>query len=226
VLIATGDLYRVETTGHQTRPRLLGRSVRLSSAYRSERLIDELLDALADRHPDLVPHAQRSAEISKAVTARLHLSRPVCKRVACAARLHDIGKLALPRRVLEKPGPLNSAEWEAMKRHPAIGAKILESIRPLAWAAPLVRASHERFDGTGYPDGLAGEWIPLESRIVFACDAFDAMTSDRPYQPPMKLNNALLELERCAGTQFDPVVVEALVSVMPLTGPAFEEATL
>jgi HD-GYP domain-containing protein (c-di-GMP phosphodiesterase class II) len=213
----------MDTLRHVPQSRRLADGARsLGQVGRSEKLINELLDFLALRHPDLVPHVQRSAEIAGAVARRMGLSSPARRRVACVARLHDVGKVALPAKVLEKPGPLNSAEWEAVTRHPAIGAKLLETIKPLAWAAPMVRASHERNDGKGYPDGLSGEQIPLESRIVFVCDAFDAITSERPYQAAVGGAAAMRELERCAGTQFDPVVVAALASVMPLPGPAFE----
>jgi HD-GYP domain-containing protein (c-di-GMP phosphodiesterase class II) len=115
--------------------------------------------------------------------------------------------------VLHKPGPLSDEEWEFMRRHPVIGERILSAAPALAQAAKLVRASHERFDGRGYPDRLAGEDIPLGARIIFVCDAYDAMTSGRPYRDGMSAAEALDELRRCAGTQFDPIVVDVFCRV-------------
>jgi HD-GYP domain-containing protein (c-di-GMP phosphodiesterase class II) len=126
--------------------------------------------------------------------------------------LHNIGKVAIPFAVLHKPGPLDEQEWELMRRHPGIGANILSAAPALARVAEIVRCTHERHDGTGYPRGLAGEQIPLASRIVFVCDSFDAMISERPYGEVMTEADALQELRRCAGTQFDPYVVEAFIA--------------
>jgi HD-GYP domain-containing protein (c-di-GMP phosphodiesterase class II) len=127
-----------------------------------------------------------------------------------AAELHDVGKLGIPDAILDKPGPLDDHEWRLMRQHPAIGERILNADPVLQPVARLVRASHERWDGTGYPDGLAATAIPLGARIIAACDALDAMTSDRCYQRARSLPEALAELRRCAGTQFDPQVVAAL----------------
>ena len=126
-----------------------------------------------------------------------------------AAELHDIGKLAVPAQILRKPGPLDEEEWAVMRRHTLLGESILGAASALGSVATLVRSSHERYDGAGYPDGLAGEAIPLASRIVLVCDAFDAMTSARPYQGVLEQQAALAELRRGAGSQLDPLVVEA-----------------
>ena len=126
-----------------------------------------------------------------------------------------MGKVAIPESILAKPGPLDDEEMTFVRRHTLIGARILLAAPSLAPEARLVRASHERWDGAGYPDGLAGEQIPLGSRIIFACDAFEAMTSaERPYRVPVSTELALEELRRCAGTQFDPRVVEVLGDVV------------
>jgi two-component system, cell cycle response regulator len=114
--------------------------------------------------------------------------------------------------VLHKPGPLDEEEWELMRRHPTIGANILSAAPALARVAEIVRATHERYDGAGYPRGLAAEQIPLASRIVFVCDSFDAMTSRHPYRAARTEADALAELRRCAGTQFDPDVVAAFIA--------------
>jgi HD-GYP domain-containing protein (c-di-GMP phosphodiesterase class II) len=126
-----------------------------------------------------------------------------------AAELHDIGKIAIPEAIVNKPGPLDADEWRFMRRHTLIGERMLSAAPGLHSAAKVVRSSHERFDGQGYPDGLSGEQIPLASRIIFVCDAFHAMTSDRPYEPAQSVDSALAELDRCAGSQFDPEVVAA-----------------
>ena len=117
----------------------------------------------------------------------------------------------MPDRVLHKPGPLVGEEWDVMREHPVIGERILRAIPGMGSVARIVRHEHERFDGTGYPDGLAGEEIPLGSRIILACDAYHAMTSDRPYRAAMAHDHAVAELVRCAGSQFDPRIVAALV---------------
>ncbi len=126
-----------------------------------------------------------------------------------AAELHDIGKLAIPDAVLEKPGPLDVSEWAFVREHTAIGERILSATPALRAVGKIVRSTHERWDGAGYSDGVVGESIPLAARIVAVCDAFSAMTSDRPYRAAVSPEQALAELRRCAGTQVDPVVVEA-----------------
>jgi HD-GYP domain-containing protein (c-di-GMP phosphodiesterase class II) len=129
--------------------------------------------------------------------------------VVKAGDRHDIGKLGIPDEILRKPGPLNEREWEFMKRHTVMGEQILAAGGPsLEQIAPLVRSSHERWDGSGYPDRLAGEQIPLGARIIAICDSFRAMIDERPYKRAMSLEQALQELRRCAGSQFDPHLIE------------------
>jgi len=134
--------------------------------------------------------------------------------VARAAELHDVGKVAIPDAILNKAGPLDEAEWSFMRRHTIIGERILLSAPALRPVARLVRSSHERWDGGGYPDGLAQEEIPLGARIVAVCDAFDAMTTDRPYRRRVSDAAALAELRGNAGTQFDPQVVKAFARTL------------
>jgi HD-GYP domain-containing protein (c-di-GMP phosphodiesterase class II) len=136
-----------------------------------------------------------------------------------AAALHDIGKLSVPESILCKPGPLTAEERAVMERHTIVGEQILAPIEFLAGVRLLVRHEHERWDGGGYPDGLAGEAIPLGSRIILACDALHAMTSDRPYRRALSHDAALEELRSHAGTQFDPRVVGALLAVLAETAP-------
>jgi len=170
---------------------------------------DVLLRALAERDPGLGRHLSSVSELAVAVARRLGLGPDAVEQVRQAADLHDVGKVAIPDAILGKPGPLNDEEWTFMRRHTIIGERIVAAAPALREVALLVRSSHERHDGGGYPDGLAGAEIPLGSRIVAVCDSFDAMVADRPYREAMSTDAALAELRRCAGSQFDPVVVEA-----------------
>jgi two-component system, cell cycle response regulator len=176
--------------------------------------VDVLLGALAERHPDLGDHADGVVELAVGVGSRLGVAGAELEQLGYAAALHDVGKIAVPARTLGKPGPLDDAEWELMRLHTVIGERIVAAAPALAPAAALVRWSHERWDGTGYPDGLTGWSIPLGARIVAACDAYDAMLSARPYHATRTRCEALTELQRCAGTQFDPRVVDALAQVL------------
>jgi len=132
--------------------------------------------------------------------------------VVRAAELHDIGKVAIPYSLLHKAGPLDEHEWKLMRHHPIVGASILSAAPSLARVAEIVGATHERYDGTGYPRGLAGAEIPLASQIVFVCDSFDAMICERPFGEAKSEAQALEELKRCAGSQFDPRVVQAFLA--------------
>ena len=172
-----------------------------------------LIRLLRAQDPRLDRHATAVSELARAVGATLGIEPGALDQLALAAELHDIGKIAVPRTILQKPGPLTPKEWEVVRRHPVIGERIVSSIPPLRPLAGLVAASHESFDGSGYPDGLAGEAIPLGARVILVCDAFDAMLSDRPYRRPLSPEQALTELRRCAASQFDPVVVEAFLRV-------------
>jgi diguanylate cyclase (GGDEF)-like protein len=184
---------------------------RASAVEQSSRV---LLTALAQRSSDLGAHLTVVAELAESVAKRLRMEGEELADVRVAAGLHDVGKMAIPDAILNKPGPLDEAEWEFMRRHTTVGETIMIAAPSLRRASRLVRSSHERFDGTGYPDGLVGEEIPLGSRIVFACDAFDAMVSGRPFSAALTVDEAMLELRRNAGTQFDPVVVDALSEVL------------
>jgi HD-GYP domain-containing protein (c-di-GMP phosphodiesterase class II) len=134
--------------------------------------------------------------------------------VHAAALLHDIGKVAVSDVILQKPAPLDESEWALMREHPVIGERILRAVPGLGTVARIVRHEHERWDGSGYPDGLAGEAIPVGARIILACDAYHAMTSDRPYRKAMPHAEAIRELGRGAGTQFDPQVTEVLIGCL------------
>jgi diguanylate cyclase (GGDEF)-like protein len=176
---------------------------------------DALRSAIEERDPDLGQHVGGVARLCEAVATQLGLRGYDAQRVRQAAELHDIGKVAIPDAILLKPGPLTDSERAFIERHTIIGERIISTAPALTQVARLVRRSHERFDGRGYPDRLAGEEIPLGSRIIGVCDAFDAMVTPRPYRPVPKTDaEALSELRRCAGTQFDPRVVEAFSIVL------------
>jgi putative nucleotidyltransferase with HDIG domain len=152
------------------------------------------------------------------VAERLGLEDEEQRIVRYGALLHDIGKIGVRSEVLQKPGPLTPGEFEEIKQHTVIGAKMLERIPFFKPVQPIVRSAHERWDGHGYPGGLAGEDIPLGARIVCACDAFHAMTSDRPYSKARGVEEAAAEMQRCSGTQFDPRVVDALLADLGSNG--------
>lgn len=168
---------------------------------------DVLLRTLRERVPDLHAHLTNVGALARTVSQRLGLPGEALDETVRAAELHDVGKIAIPDAILTKPGALDEEEWSYMRRHTLIGARILSAAPALKPVAALVRASHERWDGSGYPDRLAGQDIPLGARIIAVCDAFDAMTSERPYRPARPELHALTELRRRAGTQFDPDVV-------------------
>jgi diguanylate cyclase (GGDEF)-like protein len=171
---------------------------------------DVLLRALQERNPELAERHAAVARLVDAVADRLGL--PADERVQArqAAELHDIGKLGIPEGILHKPGSLDPEEWAFVRRHPLIGERIIGAAPALAAAAKLVRSTHERLDGSGYPDGLAGEEIPLGARVIAVCDAFTAMTSPRTYAPQLNVAQALTELRQGVGSQFDRTVVDAL----------------
>jgi HD-GYP domain-containing protein (c-di-GMP phosphodiesterase class II) len=156
-------------------------------------------------------HEQDVAGLSERVALRMGLSPSHARDVRYAALLHDVGKVAVPSEILLKPGPLTETEWVVMRRHTVVGGDLVARIEAFAHLAPSVRASHERWDGDGYPDGIAGEDIPLAARIIAACDTYDAIVTDRPYRPARTIAQAREELCRVAGIQLDARVVEALL---------------
>jgi two-component system, cell cycle response regulator len=182
---------------------------RRASAVRQSK--DVLLSVLNERDAELRGHLTSVAQLARAVGRRLELAPHELHDLGLAAELHDVGKLAIPDSILSKPGNLNEEEWPFIFRHTLVGERILSAAPSLARIARLVRSTHERIDGQGYPDGLVGTNIPLLSRIISVCDAFLAMTEDRPYRRAMASEEAIAELRRCAGTQFDADVVEALI---------------
>jgi diguanylate cyclase (GGDEF)-like protein len=184
---------------------------RMSASRQSK---DVLLRALTEHSPVLGGHLSGVAELAEQTARRLGLPIEEVERVRHAGELHDAGKVAIPAGILNKPGPLTDEEWAFVRRHPLIGERIVASAPSLSHVARLVRSTHERWDGAGYPDALTGDAIPLGSRIVAVADAYDAMTSRRPHAAPRTPHEALDELRRCSGTQFDPAVVETLRAVL------------
>jgi putative nucleotidyltransferase with HDIG domain len=170
-----------------------------------------LSEALARAHSGTAEHAQSVADLAERVGVQLGMRGAELRTLRWGALLHDVGKIEVRREVLNKPGPLTDAEFDEVKQHTVVGALMVERVARFGKVHQLVRWSHERWDGEGYPDGLAGVAIPLGARVICVCDAFDAMVSNRPYRSAMSVSSALEELRRGAGSQFDPAVVAALV---------------
>jgi HD-GYP domain-containing protein (c-di-GMP phosphodiesterase class II) len=173
-----------------------------------------LANALETKDEYTGDHAQALVGMAEEVARRLELGDIALRDVGVAAALHDLGKIGIPASILDKPGPLTDDEWEVMRRHPELGARIMEPVPALAGARSIVLACHEHWDGSGYPRGLAGDDIPLGARIILACDAFHAMTSDRVYRRAMPVDAAITELSDCAGRHFEPRVVDVLVEIV------------
>ncbi len=179
----------------------------LEQAYESSLIM--LANAIEMRDQYTGSHVERVRDYAKAIAVQMGWNSTRLSHLSYGSILHDIGKIYILESILSKPGPLNEEEWAEMRRHPIIGAEMIKNIPYLAPAVPVVRSHHERWDGTGYPDGLAGENIPLEARIVAVADAIDAMTTSRYYRPRMTPDQAYEEVLRCSGAQFDPAVTLA-----------------
>jgi len=185
----------------------------LSRAYRGTAFV--LGDMLEADDAYTGNHSRGVVDLSLAVAQRMRLDATARRRLEFAALLHDVGKIAIPNEIINKPGPLDDEEWAIVRSHTVVAQQMLDRVGGLMGEVGLiVRSSHERWDGGGYPDGLAGEEIPLESRIIACCDAFDAMTTTRSYRAARPVVEAIEECRACAGTQFDPAVVEALTAVV------------
>ena len=176
-------------------------------------LVHSLVSAVDAKDPYTCGHSARVASLARALAAEVGLPDAGAERVYLAGLLHDVGKIGVADTVLQKAGKLTAEEFEEMKRHPTVGARILGDVRQLRDILPGVLHHHERYDGRGYPHGLAGEGIPLMGRLLCLADSFDAMTSTRTYRHAMPLASALVEIRRCAGAQFDPALAEAFVGL-------------
>jgi diguanylate cyclase (GGDEF)-like protein len=187
------------------------KTARTASASRQSA---DVLEVLNEKDGALRDHTGDVADLAQETARALGLSEQEVERVRLAAELHDVGKSAIPDTILNKPAKLDAEEWEFIRNHTLIGERIVRAAPSLALVAELVRASHERVDGHGYPDGLGGASIPIGARIVAACDAFDAMVSPRPYRECCTVDEALAELRRCRGAQFDAEIVDVLCEII------------
>ena len=196
--------------------------VELGDAYRGTALV--LGDVVEADDAYTGQHCRGVVRLSVEVARALGLDGERCRNVEFAALLHDVGKIAIPNEIINKPGKLDDEEWGIVKMHTIEGQRMLDKVGGLMrTVGRIVRSSHERWDGGGYPDGLSGDEIPLEARIVSACDAFDAMTTTRSYRKGMSVDVAVTELTASSGTQFDPTVVAAVLSVIDHAGPSPEQ---
>jgi response regulator RpfG family c-di-GMP phosphodiesterase len=181
---------------------------------RTRECLGLLLKVLNEHDPGVLEDLTRMGHLAGDTATALGLDAREVERIELAARLHDVGKVAIPDSILSKPGALDAEEWEVMRTHPEIGARIVASAPSLAHIADLIRSHHERYDGQGYPDGLSGDEIPVSAAIIGVCAAFVAMMRHRPYSDAITVAEALAELRRCAGTQFDPRVVESFCRML------------
>jgi two-component system cell cycle response regulator len=189
-------------------------AVKLGRRAEGDQSVEVLSRALHEAQPEAETGRDEVAALARDTARQLGLTPEEIDEVVRAAKLQDVGMMAIPDAILDKPGPLTEEEWHYIRQHTVIGERIVGAAAPLLPVARLVRSSHERWDGAGYPDGLAGEAIPRGARIVFACDSFDAMTSERPYRQALTTDQAVEELRRCSGTQFDAEVVDAVIAVV------------
>ncbi len=212
--LAEDDLHVLEAVADQlagtlTQTRLVGS---LERSYM--RTIEALATALEAKDAYTLDHARSITDLAAEVGERMGMDDEAVRDLRLGALLHDIGKIGIPGDILNKPGPLDEAEVEVMKKHTVIGAQILAPIEFLDSVRPMVLYEHERWDGAGYPEGISGEQIPLGARIIFVCDAYHAMTSDRPYRKAMPESEARRRIRKAAGSQFDPRVVDVFLDVL------------
>ena len=213
VLLPTEATTPTDALGHADQRMYARKSTSRDAAAQSQ-ITRTLVTVIDERSARLRSHLDAVARLCEAVGSELGVSDAELTSLRQAASLHDIGKIAVPDAILDKPGPPSPDEWELIRRHTLIGERIVAAAPALAHVAKLIRSSHERHDGCGYPDQIAGDDIPLGSRIIAVCDAYDAITSDRPYGEKLTPEAATAEIRRCAGTQFDPLVVAALCAVL------------
>ena len=186
-------------------------------------LVDALSTALDAKNTHMCGHSERVAELSLLMAKTMGLSLAEQEKIHIGAHLHDIGKIGIPDVILNKPGKLTESEFAIIRKHPEIGGTIVGKVKAFSDVADIVRHHHERFDGKGYPDQLCGMEISLGARIVAVADSFDAMITMRSYRLPKTVHEAMVEMERCRGSQFDPTIVEVLKSVIIKNKLRFKE---
>ncbi len=182
--------------------------------FQTKEAVEALADTIDMRDPYTFQHSQRVARYARELAVKMGLSEDVVDTIESAARVHDLGKIVVDTSVLTKPTALSEAEWEMMRKHPEIGASIVSRFPYYRSRQELILHHHERYDGRGYPKGIEGDAIPIGARVIAVADAFDAMTSDRPYRRALPLRTVLRELEQHKGTQWDPQVTEALAGIL------------
>ena len=191
------------------------RSLLQELANANEETLLGLVSALDLREHNTGLHSQRVREYTELIAERLEVDEKMKREIGFGALLHDVGKIAVPDQILLKPGKLTDGEWHEMRKHPEAGYRIVKRIGFLKDAADIVYAHHEQFDGSGYPRGLKGESIPLGARMFMVADAYDALTSERPYRSPMTYEEAASEIRKLSGTHFDPVMVDTFMAIAP-----------
>jgi diguanylate cyclase (GGDEF)-like protein len=214
IAIAPAEVASAEQALRLADKRMYDRKAARRGASTTRQATDVLLQVLAEQSAGLAEHVSEVGDLAASIAERLGMTEFEVRQVHLAAQLHDVGKSAIPASILDKPARLDEDEWECIRRHTEIGERIVQAAPSLSHAAHLIRSSHERVDGHGYPDGLAGGSIPLGARIIAVCDAFDAMVAKRPYRNAVGVAAALAELRRCAGTQFDAQVVETFCELV------------
>jgi HD-GYP domain-containing protein (c-di-GMP phosphodiesterase class II) len=197
---------------------LIGPAIMTAKAHHQQRCqmyttLETIAEAVDNRDPYLKGHSARVLAYAEQIGPALELSQPQIGALQIAARLYDIGRLVIPDAAVNHPGPLTDEQWEIVRRHPEAGANFLKPLDFLGEVAEIIRAHHESYDGTGYPDLKAGEEIPLVSRLLAVADAFDAMTSPKAHRAALSIEQALEQIRRLSGQQFDPQAVEALLTV-------------
>ena len=212
-----GQKYLLDITGTPYTPELAGAKVFFGPIMPSlqknyEKALLKLADSIDVCEKSI--HSDETSLWALRIADRMGLSKEDIKQIKLAAKLHDIGKVVVPKEILIKPGPLSADEWDIIRRHPGYGGTLLEPAKSLHDIRALVRAHHERYDGTGYPDNLKGEEIPLGARIIAVADAYSTMTIRRIYRKSISIEDAKKELLRCRGTQFDPVVVDQMLELL------------
>ena len=200
--------------------KVMGPAIRTAKLHHRQRcqtyaVLESLADALESRDPQRRGHSARVFAYAMPMATAMELTQAQIGATQIAARLHDLGRIIIPDGVINHAGPLTDTQWETVRRHPEAGANLLKPLDFFGEVCQIIRAHHESYDGTGYPDLKAGEEIPLIARVIAVADAFEAMTSPRPHRQAMAVDDAIEQVRRLAGQQFDPQVVDALVNISP-----------